>query len=281
MNITSDELKNIENLAEQIRKDSIRMSTRSGTGHLGPALSIADIIAVLYGGIMIYNPKNPFLPDRDRFILSKGHGCLALYSVLAQCGYFDRTLLDEFCNKFDTMLPGHPERKLPGVEANTGSLGHGIGIGAGMALAGRLSDKDFKVFVLTGDGELQEGSNWETAMAAAHYKLDNLVVIVDRNKLQLGDFTENISQLEPLTQKWSSFGWAAKIVDGHNIKEITETLKNVPFNKGKPSVIIASTIKGKGLKFAENKVEWHYKVLTEQQYEKIKNELSLEELRYE
>ena len=136
MKIASDELKNAEKMAEQIRKDSIRMSTRSGTGHLGPALSIADIMAVLYSGGMNYNPEDPYWSDRDRFILSKGHGCLGLYSALVQCGYFDRSLLDEFCNKFDTMLPGHPERKLPGVEANTGSLGHGIAVGTGIAMAG-------------------------------------------------------------------------------------------------------------------------------------------------
>jgi len=281
MNIDSVKLKNVEQLAKQIRKDSVWMSTRAGTGHLGPALSIAEIMAVLYSRIMKYNPKDPYWPDRDRFILSKGHGCLALYSTLAQCGYFNRTLLGEFCNKCDTMLPGHPERKLPGVEANTGSLGHGIGIGMGMALAGKLSDKDYRVFVLTGDGELQEGSNWEAAMAAANYKLDNLVVIIDRNKLQLGDFTENISQLEPLAKKWDSFGWAVNMVDGHNIEAMTNLLSSIPFIKGKPSIVIASTIKGKGLKFAENKVEWHYKVLTKEQYEEIKDELSLEELAYE
>jgi len=281
MKVDTVKLEKLEKLAEQIRKDSIWMSTKAGTGHLGPALSISDIIAVLYGEILKHDPDNPSWPDRDRFILSKGHGCLALYSALAQCGYFDKKLLGEFCRRLDTMLPGHPERRLPGVEANTGSLGHGIAVGVGMALAGNLANKDYRVFVLTGDGELQEGSNWEAAMAAAHYKLDNLVVIVDRNKLQLGDFTENISQLEPLANKWAAFGWEVKIIDGHNIKEITRTLKSIPFTRAKPSAIIASTIKGKGLKFAENKVEWHYKVLTKQQYEEIKNELSLEELAYE
>lgn len=281
MDTVADKLNDVEKIAEQIRKDSIWMSTKAGTGHLGPALSIADILAVLYGRIMNYDPKNPYWSNRDRFILSKGHGCLALYSVLAQFGFFDRKLLEEFCSKCDTMLPGHPERKLPGVEANTGSLGHGIAIGAGMAMAGFLANKDYRVFVLTGDGELQEGSNWEAAMTAAHHKLDNLVVIVDRNKLQLGDFTENISQLEPLSKKWDAFGWAVKIVDGHNVKEMMKTFNSIPFTKGKPSVVIASTIKGKGLKFAENKVDWHYKVLTKQQYEEIKRELPLEELAYE
>ena len=281
MNIDADKLTRLSKMAEQIRKDCIWMSTKGGTGHLGPALSIADIMAVLYGEIMKYDPKDPSWPDRDRFILSKGHGCLALYATLAQCGYFDKALYREFCSRLDTMLPGHPEKKLPGVEANTGSLGHGIAIGMGMALAGKMANKDYRVFVITGDGELQEGSNWEAAMAASHHKLDNLVVIVDRNKLQLGDFTENISQLEPLSKKWESFGWEVKVVDGHNIEEMVSVMNTIPFAKGKPSAIIASTIKGKGLKIAENKVEWHYKVLSKEQYEELKDELSLEELAYE
>ncbi|WP_073254884.1 transketolase [Caldanaerovirga acetigignens] len=267
--------------AERIRKDCIWMSTRAGTGHLGPALSIADILATLYIGVMKVDPKNPKWPDRDRLILSKGHGCLALYSILSQVGFFDRKYLGDFCTKCDTLLPGHPELKLPGVEANTGSLGHGIAIGMGMALAAKLDGKQYRVFVVTGDGELQEGSNWEAAMAAAHHKLDNLVVIVDRNRLQLGDLTENISKLEPLEEKWKSFGWRVKSINGHDIKELLSTLNDVPFSIGKPTAIIAHTVKGKGLKIAENKVEWHYKVLTKEQYEELKEELALEELQDE
>jgi transketolase len=278
LDITTDFLQEINKAAEQIRKDCIWMSTKAGTGHLGPALSLAEILATLYKGIMKYEPHNPDWPERDRFILSKGHGCLALYSILSQVGFFERSLLKDFCSKFDTKLPGHPEKKLPGIEANTGSLGHGIALGMGMALAAHMDKKDFKVYVVTGDGELQEGSNWEAAMSAAHYKLDNLVVIVDRNKLQLGDFTEKISQLEPLAEKWKSFGWGVRVVDGHNIPELLRVFREVPFIKNKPSAIIASTIKGRGLKMAENKVEWHYKVLTRQQYEDLKNVLLLEEL---
>ncbi|HHW04025.1 MAG TPA: transketolase [Thermoanaerobacterales bacterium] len=277
----SENIDTIREAADRIRKDCIRMSTRAGTGHLGPALSLAEILAVLYKGVMRYDAQNPKWPERDRFILSKGHGCLALYSMLSQAGFFERSLLDEFCSVYDTMLPGHPEIKLPGVEANTGSLGHGIALGMGMALAARIDGRDSRVFVVTGDGELQEGSNWEAAMAAAHHRLDNLIVIVDRNKLQLGDFTENISQLEPLADKWRSFGWGVRVVDGHNIEELLSTFKQVPFVCGKPSAVIASTIKGKGLAIAENKVEWHYKVLTPQQYEELKNEMSLEELCHE
>lgn len=270
--------KDIKDTANRIRKDCIWMSTRAGFGHLGPALSIADILAVLYREIMSYDPNNPTWIERDRFILSKGHGCLALYSVLSQVGFFKSELLGEYCQKCKTLLPGHPEMKLPGVEANTGSLGHGIAIGVGMALAARIDKRSNRVFVVTGDGELQEGSNWEAVMTAAFHGLDNLVVIVDRNRLQLGDFTDNISQLEPLEGKFRSFGWEVRVVDGHNIEELASAFKKIPFIKRKPTAIIANTIKGKGVKVAENKVEWHYKVLNRQQYEDMKEEMSLEDL---
>nr|WP_246110680.1 transketolase [Thermosediminibacter litoriperuensis] len=276
--MSEEKIEVIKQTAERIRKDCLWMSTRAGTGHLGPALSLAEILATLYIGILKLDPQNPRWSDRDRLILSKGHGCLALYSILSQVGFFERRHLKDFCSRFDTVLPGHPEMKLPGVEANTGSLGHGIAIGMGMALAAHLDKKEYKVFVVTGDGELQEGSNWEAAMAAAHYKLYNLVVVVDRNRLQLGDFTENISRLEPLAEKWSSFGWGVKVVDGHDVRELLLAFEEIPFVKNQPSVVIANTIKGKGLKIAENKVEWHYKVLTRKQYEDLKNELALEEL---
>ncbi|WP_054937321.1 transketolase [Moorella stamsii] len=272
------EVRKIQQAAAQIRKDSIWMSTRAGCGHLAPALSIAEIVAALYLGVMRHNPQQPNWPDRDRFILSKGHGCLALYSILAQTGYFDRRRLREFCSTYDTPLPGHPERKLPGVEANTGSLGHGIALGMGMALGARLDGRKYRVFVLTGDGELQEGSNWEAAMAVARYGLDNLVVIVDRNQLQLGGFTEEIGRLEPLAAKWAAFGWSTKVVDGHDVVALLATLQGVPPEEGKPTAVIAHTVKGKGLPLAENKVEWHYKVLTREQYEALKDELQLGEL---
>ncbi|KAA8670817.1 transketolase [Clostridium sp. HV4-5-A1G] len=268
----------IRKTAEQIRKDCICMSTRANFGHLAPALSSADIIATLYKGIMNYRPDNPQWPDRDSFILSKGHGCLALYSILSQVGYYKRDLLRDFASKCDTMLPGHPEIKLPGVEANTGSLGHGIPLAIGMALAAKMDDRKCRVFVLTGDGELEEGTNWEAAMIAAKHKLDNLVVIVDRNSLQLGDFTENISQLEPLEDKWRAFGWSTKNVNGHNIGELLTSLNSAPYETGRPTAVIAHTIKGKGLEIAENKIEWHHKVLTREQYESLKDNLGLEAL---
>lgn len=279
MSVISDlQVQEIQQAARQIRKDSIWMSTRAGCGHLAPALSVAEIVATLYKGVMRHRPQQPDWPERDRFILSKGHGCLALYSILAQTGYFDRRLLREFCSRYDTPLAGHPERKLPGVEANTGSLGHGIALGMGMALGARLNGRRYRVFVLTGDGELQEGSNWEAAMSAARYQLDNLVVIVDRNRLQLGGFTEEIGRLEPLADKWAAFGWSTKVVDGHDVAALLEALREIPREEGKPTAVIAHTVKGKGLPVAENKVEWHYKVLTVEQYEALKKELQLGEL---
>ncbi|HHY33135.1 MAG TPA: transketolase [Firmicutes bacterium] len=265
-------------IARQIRRDAIWMSTKAGCGHLAPALSVADIVAVLYGGIMRHDPKNPAWPQRDRFILSKGHGCLALYSVLSQMGYFDRRLLGGFCSEYGTMLAGHPERSLPGVEANTGSLGHGIALGLGMALGARLDGLDYLVFVLVGDGELEEGSNWEAAMAAARHEAGNLVVIVDRNGLQLGGFTEKISRLEPLDQKWQAFGWNVKTVNGHDIPELMATIASVRHAQAQPTVVIAHTVKGKGLEIAENKVEWHYKALTREQYNALDPEVRLEVL---
>lgn len=268
----------IKDTADRIRKDCIWMSTRAGFGHLSPALSIAEILAVLYKKIMIYDSNNPDWIERDRFILSKGHSCLALYSVLSQAGFFKRELLGEYCQKYKTLLPGHPEMKLPGIEANTGSLGHGIAIGTGIALAAKIDKRKSRVFVVTGDGELQEGSNWEAVMTAAYHELDNLVVVVDRNRLQLGDFTENISRLEPLEEKFRSFGWEAAAADGHSIEELESALMRIPFTEKKPTAIIANTIKGKGVKMAENKIEWHYKVLSRQQYEDIKEVMSLEEL---
>lgn len=274
----SSKVRAIEALAQRIRRDAIWMSTKAGCGHLAPALSAADIIAVLYGGVMRHDPKNPEWPQRDRFILSKGHGCLALYSVLCETGYFDRRLLSGFCSEYGTMLAGHPERCLPGVEANTGSLGHGIALGLGMALGGRLDGLAYRVFVLVGDGELEEGSNWEAAMAASRYEAGNLIVIVDRNRLQLGGFTEEISRLEPLARKWEAFGWDVKTVDGHDVPALLEAIESVRPEQGRPTALVANTIKGKGLKIAENKVEWHYKALSPEQYNELEPELRLEVL---
>lgn len=278
MSLTQERIKLVEDTAAQIRRDIISMSTRVGSGHTGGALSAAEIVAALYKDVMKHDPKNPKWEDRDRFILSKGHACLVLYSILSQEGYFDRGLLKDFCRKLDTMLGSHPEMKLPGVEANTGSLGHGIAVGMGMALAARIDKKDYKVFVVTGDGELQEGSNWEAAMSAAHYNLDNLVVIIDRNRLQLSGPVDEISDLGDLEAKFWSFGWAVRNIDGHSVEEVLTALNEAPFETGKPTAIIANTVKGKGLDLAEDKVEWHYKALTKEEYDQRKEQLGLEEL---
>jgi transketolase len=215
-------------------------------------------VAALYFHVMRHDPAAPMLPERDRFILSAGHKCMALYAALAEAGYFDEALLDTY-GKLNTKLPGHPDMyKLPGVEANTGALGHGMSISVGMALGLRLDGGDARVFTLLGDGELPEGSNWEAASAASHHKLDNLTAIVDWNGLQISGAVKDVMNMEPIGKRFASFGWATREIDGNNMNEIVGALDAVPFKKGKPSVIIARTIKAKGLSFAENKAEYHY-----------------------
>ena len=276
--LTAKELDALKDEAAEVRKEAIKMATRAGTGHLGPALSIVDILLTLYSRVMKYDPQTPSWPERDRLILSKGHGCISLYVTLAKKGFFDEGLLRSYCAELDTLLGGHPERKLPGIEANTGSLGHGFCIGVGMAIAAKVDKLDYKVYTILGDGENQEGSIWEGAMSAAHYKLDNLVAIVDRNNLQVSNFVNKVMEIDPLAEKWSSFGWGVKVIDGHDYCRLDEAFKSVPFTQGKPSVIIANTVKGKGLPIAENKVEWHHKVPTLKQYEELDKELGLGDL---
>lgn len=264
----------LEKRALVIRKNIIKMIEKSGQGHIGPALSIADLITALYFNVLRVNPKDPHWEERDRFILSKGHSCAALYAALAEAGFFPENTLDTFM-QLDTNLAGHPDmRRVPGVEMSTGSLGHGLPVGIGIALSMRLDNRNCRIFVLMGDGENQEGSVWESAMAAAHYKLENLVAIVDRNRLEIDGSTESVMGLEPLREKWKSFGWQVKEIDGHNIEEIVEALKAVPILKGKPSVIIAHTIKGKGVSFMENKIEWHYRPLSKEEAEQALQELN-------
>jgi len=273
--LTAEEVTRLQTEAAEVRKEAIKMATRAGTGHLGPALSITDILWILYSRFLRYDPKNPAWPERDRLILSKGHSCLALYATLAKKGFFDESLFQTYCNKLHTLLGGHPERDLPGVEANTGSLGHGFNIGIGMALAGKADNLGYKVYTILGDGENQEGTIWEGAMAAAHFKLDNLVAIVDRNNLQVSNYVDRVMNIEPLPEKWASFGWGVKVVDGHDFHQLEEAFSSVPFVEGKPSVIIAKTIKGKGIPFAENKVEWHHKVPSAQEYKELDELLGL------
>jgi len=276
--LTDGELNKLTHEAAEVRKEAIKMATRAGTGHLGPALSIADILWILYSRVMKYHPQDPSWPERDRLLLSKGHGCISLYVTLAKKGFFEEELLKSYCAKVDTLLGGHPERKLPGIEANTGSLGHGFNIGVGMSMVAKAEQKNYKVFTILGDGENQEGSIWEGAMSAAHYQLDNLVAIVDRNNLQVSNFVNKVMGIEPLAEKWSSFGWGVKVIDGHDLNQLDEAFKSVPFIEGKPSVIIANTVKGKGLPMAENKVEWHHKAPSLQEYQEIDKELGLGDL---
>jgi transketolase len=229
-------------------------------GHVGGEMSATDILVTLYFAVLRIDPNSPDDPERDRFILSKGHSAVALYTTLAHAGFFPLEELKTFAQPL-SHLNGHPDRKkVPGVETNTGPLGHGLPVAVGAALAAKLQDSSWRVFVLTGDGELQEGSNWEAAMSAAHYKLDNLTVIVDRNRLQQGDWTEQTMHLEPLADKWRAFGWSVSEVNGHNIAQLLETFSRIPFEAGKPNCIIAHTHKGQGVSFMRDKAAWHHRV---------------------
>ncbi|MCX5695188.1 MAG: transketolase [Candidatus Omnitrophica bacterium] len=227
-------------------------------GHIGSALSVVEIIRVLYDDIMKYRPQEPLWPERDRFILSKGHGCLALYAVLADKGFLDVEELKTYALE-NSRLGGCPESLVPGIEATTGALGHGLSIGVGMALASRIQNRRSRVYVVLGDGELDEGSIWEAALCAAKHKLSHLTAIIDCNKLQLGGSTKEILNLEPLREKWISFGFTVEEVDGHNVDTLKATFKRLPFSSDKPSMVICHTIKGKGFSFAENDYKWHWK----------------------
>ena len=228
-------------------------------GHLGSAFSLIEALRVLYDDVLRFDAANPRWADRDRCILSKGHGCLALYAILADKGFFPAEELDRFC-QFDGMLGGHPERaKVPGVEASTGALGHGLSIGLGQALAMRLQKRDSRVFVLMGDGEINEGSVWEAALCAGKHQLSNLVAMVDYNKLQSYDRTSVVQNLEPLADKWRAFGFAVHEVDGHDVEGLRRVLASVPFETDKPSTIICHTVKGRGIAEAEGNPAWHHK----------------------
>lgn len=228
-------------------------------GHVGSSMSLIEILRVLYDDILRIDPANPSDLGRDRCILSKGHGCLALYAVLADKGFFDASELDRFC-RFDGSLGGHPERgKVPGVEASTGALGHGLSIGVGMALASRMSGRDSRVFVVLGDGEINEGSVWEAAMSASKHGLDRLTAIVDYNKIQSAGPTREILDLEPLADKWRSFGFATREVDGHDVGVLREVFGQLPFEVGRPNAIVCHTVKGRGLSFAEHDPAWHHR----------------------
>lgn len=263
--------------ANWIRLSAMTMNHHAQLGHTGGDLSSADILAALYlGGVLRVDPAQPRWEQRDRFILSKGHCSGAFYSTLAARGFFPLDWLKTYMDPL-SLLNGHPDRnKLPGVEANTGPLGHGLPIGVGAALAARMRNESWRVLVLTGDGELQEGSNWEAAMTAQQYGLDNLTVIVDRNRIQQGDFTEKTIRMEPLAARWSAFGFAVEEVDGHDHAALLEKFARLPFEPGKPSCLIAHTIKGKGVSFAENQPAWHHGVPTSEQLAAAAVELGVE-----
>lgn len=248
--------------SKEIRKKIIRMAHHSQSSHSGSALSAVDILTVLYFKILHLDPSNALLKTRDRFILSKGHACMALYATLAQRGFFPDSFLDKFYVN-DGALFGHPVlHTAPGIEASTGSLGHGLSLGVGIATALKFdagNSKPSRVFVLLGDGECDEGSVWEAALFAPQAKLDNLIAIVDYNKIQSFGRTADVVDLEPFAKKWESFGWAVKEVDGHDPQALAAVLGSVPFEKNKPSLVLAHTVKGKGVSFMEDKLEWHYK----------------------
>lgn len=253
-------IKKLTAKARDLRRHILAMAHYAGGAHIAPAFSLADMITVLFEEFLNFSPANAKDPNRDRFILSKGHSCTALYAVLADKGFFDKSELKKFC-KIESILGGHPDmRTIPGVEASTGSLGHGFSLACGMAFAGKLNKKNYKVYTILGDGECQEGSVWETAMFASTHKLDNLVTIIDNNRLQGMGKTDEVCCMEPFKDKWSSFGWAVHEIDGHDFSQIINTLKEIPFKTGKPSVIIAHTIKGRGISFMENQAIWHFRL---------------------
>ncbi|HYM72306.1 MAG TPA: transketolase [Stellaceae bacterium] len=242
-----------------LRRLVVRALEGGGRGHVGSSLSPLEVMRVLYDDILRYRPREPQWQGRDRCILSKGHGCLAQYVLLADKGFFPAAELDRFC-RFDAILGGHPEAgKVPGIEASTGALGHGLSIGMGRALALRMRGSDARVFVVTGDGEINEGSVWEAALSAAKHQLANLTVLIDYNKIQSAGPTAAILPLEPLAEKWRAFGFGVEEVDGHDVAALREVLRRVPFAHDKPSAIVCHTVKGKGVAFAENDPEWHHK----------------------
>jgi transketolase len=249
----------LDERSKSLRRLVVRGLEGGGRGHIGSSMSLIEIMRVLYDDVLRYRPKEPHWRDRDRMILSKGHGCLALYVVLADKGFIPLETLDTFCHR-DSILGGHPEAgKIPGVEASTGALGHGLSVGVGMALAARMQERDSRVLVCTGDGEINEGSIWEAAMCAGKHKLANLTVIVDYNKVQSAGPTREIQDLEPRMDKWKAFGFAVAEVDGHNVAALRAVFRRLPFSADKPSAVICHTVKGKGLPFAENDANWHHK----------------------
>lgn len=267
MSISDEKAAELEKRAKKLRYDIVIMIGADKPGHLGGSCSIAEIVAALYFYKMRHDPKNPKWPDRDRFLLSKGHAALTQYAALAEWGYFDKKELSTL-KELGTMLQGHPEMlRTPGIEANTGSLGQGLSMACGMAMAGKLDKKDYRVYCIVGDGEVAEGQIWQATLAAAFYKLDNLVAIMDKNGIQAtGPIVERYDT-NPHPEKWKAFGWHVMEIDGHDVRQIADALDKADEVKGKPVMIVAHTVKGKGVPFAEGKAEFHHGIMTQEQYE--------------
>lgn len=264
---------NIKAKVFDLRKDILDIVMEGKTGHIGGDFSVTDILAVLYFQQMNIDPQKAEDQDRDRFVLSKGHSVEALYAVLAEKGFFPiEQVISEF-SKFGTKFIGHPNNKLPGIEMNSGSLGHGLPVSVGMALAGKMNHSGYRVYTVMGDGELAEGSVWEGVMAGSHYILDNLCAVVDRNRLQISGTTEEVMKQDDQKSRWSSFGWHVVTVNGNNIDDLNRGFEEAKATKGRPTVIIAETMKGFGSKVIENKVDWHHHVPTQEDYQQIVKDL--------
>ncbi len=269
---TPDQINELQEKARQIRRLIVEMIGKAGSGHPGGSLSATDLIIALFFSVMRHNPKEPKWPGRDRFHMSKGHCCPLWYAVLAESGYFPKDKLWTL-RKFGSMLQGHPDRRTPGVEVASGSLGQGLSVALGMSLAGKMDKEDYRVYCLMGDGEVQEGNIWEAAMAASHYKCDNLCGILDYNGFQIDGKTTEIMNLEPLRDKWLAFGWHVININGHDMQEILSAYEQAKKIKGKPSIIIARTTKGKGVSFMENVVDFHGRAPTKEETERALKEL--------
>ena len=266
----------LDKRSKELRSMVLDALEGGGRGHLGPALSLLEIVRALYDSVLLHDPTNPMLTNRDRFVLSKGHGCLSLFTVLADHGYFPTSELKGFCS-FDSKLGGHPERAtLPGIEFSTGALGHGLSVGIGMAMASRLRNEHWRTYVLLGDGELNEGSVWEGAMHASKHQLGALTVIVDFNRMQASGDIDSIVSLSPLASKWEAFGFEVTEVNGHDVVQLAEVLGSSTIPKGKPRVVIAHTVKGKGFASAENSTAWHHKAkITKDEISSLRAEVAV------
>jgi len=267
------QIQGLEAKAREIRRLIIRMIAKAGSGHPGGSLSSADLITALFHSVLKHDPKNPQAPDRDRFHMSKGHCAPLWYAVLADTGYFEKDKLMTL-RQLGSMLQGHPDPRTPGVDVASGSLGQGLSVALGMSLAARIDKKDWRVYVLLGDGEIQEGNIWEAAMASAHFKADNLCAILDYNGFQIDGKICHIMELEPLVDKWKAFGWHTIEIDGHNMKEILSAYDEAKRIKGKPVIIIARTVKGKGVSFMENVCDFHGRAPTQEEAERALKELA-------